>query len=549
MQQVSPTTSAAHQTQPQTSRLWWLLAAICIPVFLGSLDLTVVSAFLPTLLSDLGLTLNSDGLADVSWVLASYLLAYSVSLFVMGRVSDFWGRQRTLVICLSLYVVGSLFVVFFETPAGVLESLYTSLGLDFTAQNARVQAIIVGRMIAAFGAGAITSIAIALVGDLFAPEKRAVPLGIVMAVDTVGWLIGAAWGGLVVQFVPWQGIFLINIPLVLVALVLMLVLLRGIPRLDADGGFDLPGFLLLAATLTALNIGLTAIDASGDGVDLSTTLPVMGLTLLLVGGFWLTQRRGSSPIIDPAILRGQGVAAATLMNLLVGFCMFIPLISVPLLINVQGLNEIGFAAAFTPIRNEALKDASFDTGVLMAAFTIPLAIASVAGGWLVNRFGARGTTAAGLLLAMAGYGLLWTLLDLSLTNAHIGLLMAITGTGLGLTFTPVITTMLQSVSDRQRGMASALVLGIRMVGMTIATSTLSVFGAQRITDLVTAVEEGRFVFELISPDEYATYYPITYINAAAQTVGEMSALGLIGAVLALLLVPAFRRRSESAQSS
>jgi len=181
--------------------------------------------------------------------------------------------------------------------------------------------------------------------------------------------------------------------------------------------------------------------------------------------------------------------------------------------------------------------------VLMAAFTVPLALCSVAGGWIMDRIGEWWTTVIGLGMAVSGYGLLWLLLDLELTNFDIGLMMALTGIGIGLTFTPVISTMLSAVTDQQRGMASAVVLGIRMVGMTISTSTLSVFGAQRINDLVEAVEEGRFVFDLVEQADYSSVFAITYINAASQAIGEMSAIGMIGCLLALVLTPALRRKA------
>jgi MFS family permease len=201
----------------QTLNPWFILAVLCIPVFLGSLDLTVVSAFLPELMADLGITINTESLASTSWVLISYLMAYSISLFAMGRVSDLIGRRKALAICLSLYIVGSAFVVFYEAPADLLGHLYNALGIEFETSLIKLHAIIGARAVAAFGAGAITSIALALVSDMFEAEARATPLGIIAGTDTVGWLIGAAWGGLVVQFFPWKAIFLINIPLVFIA--------------------------------------------------------------------------------------------------------------------------------------------------------------------------------------------------------------------------------------------------------------------------------------------------------------------------------------------
>lgn len=522
--------------QVESRLAWMVLGLVCVPVFLGSIDLTVVSAFLPRLLSDLGLVLDAQGLGNASWILTSYLLAYSISLFTMGRVSDLIGRRAALAICLTLYIIGSILVVGYTIPAAALTVIYDIIGVGVDESIINLHAIVLARIIAAFGAGAITSIAIALVGDLFKAEARAVPLGIVVATDTVGWLIGAAWGGFIIQFLPWQAIFLINIPLVLIALGLMLWVLRKVPQWRESGRLDVLGFGLLTAVLTLLNIGLVNIQTSAEGLNLSTTLPAFGAAGIFFAFFIWSQLRSPQPLINMNLFRDRGVTTATILNTLVGYAMFIPLVSVPLLINIQNIEEIGFATVVEPIRENAFKNASLQTGLLMGAFTIPLALASVVSGWMIDRIGAAWTALIGLVMAFVGFGLNWQLLSLDTPNIQTAALMALTGAGIGLTFTPVITTTLNAVKEGERGMASALILGMRMVGMTLSTSTMSSFAAQRINDLVIAVESGRLIFDLVPPAEYANVYPTTFINSATQMLGEMALIGL--ATILVALVPA-----------
>lgn len=511
-----------------------ILALICVPVFLGSLDLTVVTAFLPSVLSELNLELDSQGLGNASWLLTSYLLAYSISLFVMGRASDIIGRSRALAICLILYVVGSGLVINYQPLAEIIGGIYTSAGIVVESTTPSVHAILLARVIAAFGAGAITSIGIAIVGDLYPAEQRAVPLGIVAAIDTVGWLMGAAWGGFIVQIFPWRAIFLINIPLVLIALFAALIFLRQVPQQRTTGNFDLIGFLLLTATLTSLNIGLSSISASTDGINLNTAAPLFLISFVSLIVFVWTQRRSTLSLINVEMFQKWDVALATWLNMLVGIVIFIPLVAVPLLVNVRNLDLIGFAAASTPIRDAVLQDASLQTGLLMAAFTVPLALASIAGGWLVNRIGAGRATSLGLLIVAIGFLIVAPALTLDGSYAPILVAFTFSGLGAGLTFAPIISAILDSVSESERGSASAIVLGIRMVGMTIATSLMSAYIAQRIIDLVVAVESGTFIFEITDPGLYSQVFATTYLDAVLQTLREMTLFGAAVCVVALI---------------
>lgn len=533
-----PRASAASTVNP-----WAVLAVIGVPVFLGSLDLTVVSAFLPTLFTELELSTNTENLGNIAWLLTSYLLAYTIALFTMGRVSDLIGRRRALVLSLSVYMLGAVLFIIYPLPTSLLMRLYEALGVEIASNQAALQAITLARAVAALGAGAIPAIAIGLVGDLFPAGRRAVPLGVVMATDTVGWLLGAAWGGFVVQFFPWRALFLINLPLVLMALILAWWSLRAVKLPRVEGRLDIMGIVLLSLTLLALNLGLVRLTSGETSVNVNATLPYLGATLVAGFVFVLNQRSSAQPLIDLRLFAGRTLSAATLLNLLIGFAMFVPLVSIPLFINIRHMDDIGFAGVVPSIRDLALRDASLETGLLMAAFTLPLAVASVVGGRLMRRFAASGVTLVGLVLALVGFALSAWLLANGPGLIDLALLMMFTGVGLGLTFTPVINATVQSVSEARRGMASAVVLGMRMVGVTVATSALSAFGTQRVIDLVTAVEQGRLFFDITAPENYAVVFSTTYFQASLQMLAEMAFFGLAACLIALpfaLLMP--RRR-------
>ncbi|MEO1646027.1 MAG: MFS transporter, partial [Chloroflexota bacterium] len=234
---------------------WVVMGFIAIPVFVGSLDLTVVSAFLPELVSELGLPFDT-GLDDASWVVTAYLLAYTISLTFTGRLSDLLGRRVVYVASLLVFIVGSMWVaVALSFPTDWLLSIYYAFDQRPDPAYVSLQAIIIGRTIQALGAGALVPVSLALVGDIFPPEKRARPLGFVAAMDTLGWVLGPVYGGLFMQIMPWQGLFWMNVPLTFLALFCVLYALRNIQMIKTTGIFDLLGTALIAnATACGVDI-------------------------------------------------------------------------------------------------------------------------------------------------------------------------------------------------------------------------------------------------------------------------------------------------------
>lgn len=519
------TTATAEKTVAPTAHRnrWLVLAVICIPVFVGSLDLTVVSAFLPELIIELQLPLQT-ALDDAAWILSGYLLAYTISLTFMGRVSDLVGRRTVYIACLLIFMVGSVLVATSSGwPTEFLYSVYRRFGQRPDIAYVNLQALIFGRVVQALGAGALVPVSLALVGDLFPAQNRARPLGVIGAVDTLGWVLGHLYGGVFVQYVHWHWLFWVNIPIALIALVLVVWALRGVPQIRAQGRFDFLGAALIIAALAALNIGLGAnvdISASTGGFDELSHLPAYFAPMMVVfivcfALFLLVESRVRDPLVNLGMFRRRNLSSGSLVNLFVGFNLVVGLVSVPILVNVRQPDAT------------MLTEAALTVGLLLSTLTIPMALAAVPGGWWSDRIGYRRTTVFGLILAALGFAWIWQTWHFGIQDSLVAVQMAIIGVGLGLTFSPISAAVINAATESERGVASALVIILRLIGMTVAVSALTTISLQRVNLLAAqAVGVG------VDPQQAVD----TYAHITVQVLAE---LGLVGAVVcAIALIPA-----------
>ncbi|NWF68713.1 MAG: MFS transporter [Chloroflexi bacterium] len=507
---------------------WLILAFICLPVFIGSLDLTVVSAFLPEVILQLELPLQT-GLDDAAWIVSGYLLAYTIGLTFMGRVSDLFGRRKVYIACLLVFMVGSMLVAEVDPEArqGVARLFYNLLfrlsGERPDPGGVALLTIIVGRVIQALGAGALVPVSLALVGDLFPPAKRARPLGLIGAIDTLGWVLGHLYGGIFVQVVDdWRWLFWVNVPLTLLALLAVIWSLRGVPQNIAPGRFDFLGTGLIVGALICLTVGLGAnveVSASTSMQQLSPLPPYAAPVLLLGVGFLLAfvlvEARLRDPIINLRLFLRRNISAGALTNLFVGYSIFIGLVIVPILLNARAQDM------------EDLRAVALAVGLLLSTLTIPMALAAVPGGWLTERIGMQKTTLIGLVTAGIGFVLVWRTWTIDVSELVVGLQMIVIGTGLGLTFSPISAAVINAAREHERGVASALVIVLRLIGGTISISTLTALALWRVN--VLAEQQG-----------ITSVLDISTIDAYGQITGQVLAeLGLIGAVMcALALIPA-----------
>src|SRR5688572_31818166 len=173
------------------------LTTAMLAVFLGALDLTVIATILPGMVTDL--RINAADVDRYVWIVNSYLLAYIVAIPVVGRLSDIVGRRLAFQGSLVLFLAGSVVCAL----AGDLPGM------------------VAGRAIQGAGGGALLPVTMAMVGDLLPPGRRAAALGLVGAVDTLGWVLGPIWGAVLVEIAPgqdpWRWVFIINVPLAIAA--------------------------------------------------------------------------------------------------------------------------------------------------------------------------------------------------------------------------------------------------------------------------------------------------------------------------------------------
>ena len=449
-----PEGDAAPAVPPARARL--ILGAALLAVFVGSLDLTVIATLLPTMVSDL--QLNTADLDRYIWVVSGYLLAYMVTIPVLGRVSDMIGRKAVFAASLAIFVVGSV----------------------VTARAAGLGVLIAGRVIQGFGGGALVPVTMALVGDVLPARRRAAVIGLVGAVDTLGWVLGPLYGAALLGLTGrWQAVFWINVPVAALTALVLLLAWRGVWQRAARAPLDLLGALLLTAGLVCLNLALSTGQEAGSGAGQlgGSANPLAPYRWPLLGGaalagllFVLRTRRASAPLIPLGLFRNPVFAAATVANLLAGAALIVVMVDVPL---------------FASLVEENTQRASIVGAALLTPFTLAMAVGSLLGGTLTGRAGARVAAALGILTGSAGLFTMRFWPD-AIAPARMGASLIVAGVGFGIVIAPIASVAINAVRRAYYGIASGLVVVMRLIGMTVGLSVLSGWGVGRLSDLLQA---------------------------------------------------------------
>jgi MFS family permease len=501
------------------------LGTALLAVLLGALDLTVIATILPGMVTDL--RINAADVDRYVWIVNSYLLAYIVAIPVVGRLSDVVGRTLAFQGSLALFLVGSIVCTF----AGDLPGMVT------------------GRALQGAGGGALLPVTMAMVGDLLPPGRRAAALGLVGAVDTLGWVLGPIWGALLVEIAPgqdpWRWVFIINVPLAVAAMV-AIGRAGGVRSASASrwaSRLDVPGALLLAGTLLALNLGLSAggeLGAPAGGARAlggsrnpvaELVLPLLGVAIVLGVLLVRRQRRAEWPLLPVTLFGNRQFSAAIVANFLVGASLIVAMVDTPV-ITAMLVDQASVSRV---------------SALMLAPFTTLIALLSLAGGRIVSQVGFRLTASLGMVLVAIGYAALW----LGLRGGELlGMVpgLALAGAGFGLVFAPIGATAIDAAPDRDRGIAAAMTLVFRLLGMTIGISTLTAIAVRRLQGLVGNLEE-----IVQAPDEstadflarqtallYETVLPVS-LQVARETFLLAGAIALLG----LIPVAYFANRPSS----
>jgi MFS family permease len=484
------------------------IGAGSLAVLLGALDTYVVVTIIRDIMRDVGIPVNQ--LQRITWIVTMYLLGYIAAMPLLGRASDRFGRKLLLQVSLALFIVGS-----------VVTALAGDWG-DF-------HMLIAGRTIQGVASGALLPVTLALGADLWAQRNRASVLGGIGAAQELGSVLGPLYGIFIVWlFHDWRYVFWINVPLTLIAMVLIQFSLPSRERTEAPEKIDVVGGVLLAAALGLAVVGLYNPSPDGKQILPSYGAPLVIGAIAVAVAFVIWERFSRTRLIDPTGVHFRPFLSALGASLCAGAALMVTLVDVELF--GQGVLQM---------------DQTQAAGLLLW-FLIALPIGAVLGGFIATRVGDRLMTFVGLLIAAYGYWLIhfWRLdvLDqhhnifgLSLPVLHVDLLVA--GLGLGLVIGPLTSAALRVVPSAQHGIASAAVVVARMTGMLIGISALSAWGLYRFNRIVAGLSAQ------IPPDatllERISAQGTLYLKAFAGMYGDIFAatvvICVVGALLGLLL--------------
>lgn len=481
-----------------------MMAVVAFGVFVAADDLMVVATMLRPMINDFELVIPDD-LDDAAWIVNVYLIAYIAVMPVAGRLSDVVGRRAVFMGALAVFLVGSLVV----PAAGTLPLL------------------LVGRVLTALGGGALVPVAFAVAGDLYTGADRARALGLLGAVETMGWVWGPLYGAILVRFLSWEWQFYLNVPLALFGMVVGWRVLESTRR--AGRHLDWSGAAALSIGLVALNVALLSeakiqtvtgleelTDSAGNDLVGSWLYVVAAAAFAL---FAWNERRAVEPMVDGHLVRHRSVVAALVVNGLVGVGLVIALINVPLFVNIV---EGG-------VERSAIR-----SGWLLTALTVTMAITSYLGGVASGRSGHRQPTIVGLALAATGLGLMGAIWAADTAALPMALQLGLVGAGIGLVLAPTSTVVVDIATDDQRGTAAGLVIMSRLIGFSVGLAALTAWGLRRYDEMRAEVE-----LPPITDPDYAEVLTDATVristSALAETFIGAAAVLIVAIVVATLL--------------
>lgn len=435
-----------------------------LPMFMATLDNLVVTSALPVIRTELGATLPT-----LQWVVNAYTLAFATLLLTASALGDRIGRRR-------MFAGG---IVLF-TAASAACALATDAAM-----------LIVARAVQGAGAAAIFPLSLTLLAAAVPLTRRALAIGIWGGVSGLGVAVGPLVGGAVVEGLAWQWIFWLNVPIGLVAVPLVLRVLdesRG-----PDRTLDPAGLLLAAGGV--LSIVWAVVRAEELGWSSAPTLAALigGGTLLVAFLAW--QRRATTPLLPMRLFRAPGFAAANAASVAFSFGMFGSVFLLAQFFQVvQGMSPLAAGVATMP-------------------WTLaPMVVAPLAG-LFSARVGTRTLVTTGLTLQAVA--LAWmasvTTADAAYSTFVAPFLLA--GIGMGLTFAPVATAVLASVSEADHGKASGTNSTLREIGVALGVAVLTaVFAANGSYTSGPAYVDGLV--------------PAVWLGAAVVAAGALAGLAL-----------------------
>jgi DHA2 family multidrug resistance protein-like MFS transporter len=499
-----------------SARRWWALVAIAASVLVVGLDLTVLNLALPTIATDLHASTS-----DLQWFSDAYSLVLAAAMMPAGLLGDRLGRKRVLLVALVLFGASSAACAY---AGGTGE-------------------LIAARAVLGIGAAAIFPLSLSVIPVLFAPEERQKAIALMASATFISFPIGPIVGGYLLDHFWWGSVFLINVPIVVLALIAVAFLLPE-SRSGQRPRVDVVGVITSSAGLAALTYGF--IQAGQDGWASPAALGTIAagvvlLALLVAWERWLTGRYDADagrvrPLIELKLFRSAGFTWGTALATLVSFAMFGIFFAMPQYFQeVRGVNAMGSGLRLLPmiggmvigmIGGTRLAGSANPRVSVKALVTVGFALMAA-----MLALGANTTITSG-----TGFAAVW---------------FAAFGLGLGLAMPQTMNAALSALSAERSGSGSALISALRQVGATIGVAVLgtilnTVYRAHlNVTGLPasasaaarSSVVEGVDVAHRLGSAALLGSARGAFVTGMDTMLWVCGGITLVGAVLAVIFLP------------
>jgi EmrB/QacA subfamily drug resistance transporter len=393
-----------------------VFSGLMLGMLLASLDQTIVSTALPTIVGEFG------GLQHLSWVITAYLLTSTASVPLYGKLSDIYGRKILFQIAIVVFLAGSLL-------SGASQSMLQ---------------LIVFRGVQGVGGGGIMAMAMAIIGDIVSPRERGRYQGYTGGVFALSSVLGPLLGGLFTDQLTWRWVFYINLPLGILALAVTSVVLQ-LPRRRAEHSIDYLGSALMVSGVSCL-----LLVSSWGGTEYDwLSAPILGLAaagFVLIALFILQETRATEPLLPLRLFKDRIFSVSSGIGLVVGGTMF-------------------GAIAFLPVYLQIVKgESATSSGLRLVPLMLGLVGSSVLSGSLIARTGKyRVYPIAGMAIVTIGLYLM-TRLDVTTSMLEVSAYMLVLGIGVGLVMQVIVLAVQNSADYADLGTATASVNFFRSMG-------------------------------------------------------------------------------------
>jgi EmrB/QacA subfamily drug resistance transporter len=419
------------------------LALILTASFMVVLDFSIVNVALPSIERELSMTT-----AAVQWVITGYAITFGGLLILGGRAADLFGRRRMFIAGLLAFTVASLAGGLARDPA----------------------LLIAARVVQGAGAAVVAPAALSLITTSFADgQRRTRALGLYGATASVGFVAGQVLGGVLVQFTSWRAVFLVNVPVGLVAVLLAPRLLSGSRGPATGRRLDVRGALLITAAMAALVFAVSQGDVSGWLSP--AVLTGFAVSVASTAAFAVAERRHSDPLLPAALARRPALRTAGLLNLLLGLW--------------NGGEMLVLSLYF----QQVLKDSPLVTGLAIAPQGVIGFMAGAFGSRLAGRIGVRRLLILTGVTAAAGFAVLTRL---PATGHYSPLFAAVMLVGFGTAGTAFGTMVIATsgVAGHEQGVVGGVINTSRQIGAALGAAVLPAISAAVGHDAAIATAAG-----------------------------------------------------------